>query len=95
MFILSIFEMFGLEMHIGKGDAPSKTEYVFFPQPDFFFRQKQYNAKTQTPIVYIAHRNKKNDALRLEQMDKWKQYDNSDKINKMRMKMDFSTSQNT
>lgn len=30
------FEMFGLEMHIGRGDTPSKTECVFFPQPEFF-----------------------------------------------------------
>jgi hypothetical protein len=30
------FSHFGLQMHIGRGDIPSKTEYVFFPPPGFF-----------------------------------------------------------
>ena len=30
------FACFGLEMHIGRGDSPSKTECVFFPPPGFF-----------------------------------------------------------
>ena len=34
--IKKTFEMFGLEMHIGRGNTPSKTECVFFPKPDFF-----------------------------------------------------------
>ena len=36
MFILSMPEIFWLEMHIDGGDAPSKTECVFFRQPGFF-----------------------------------------------------------
>ena len=30
------FELFGLEMHIGREGSPSKTECVFFPSPGFF-----------------------------------------------------------
>jgi hypothetical protein len=30
------FERLGLEMHIGRGENPSKTECVFFPPPVFF-----------------------------------------------------------
>ena len=30
------FSRFGLEMHIGRGKTPSKTECVFFPPPQFF-----------------------------------------------------------
>ena len=30
------FARFGLEMHIGRGTTPSKTECVFFPPPRFF-----------------------------------------------------------
>jgi hypothetical protein len=30
------FGRFGLEMHIGRGTSPSKTECVFFPSPQFF-----------------------------------------------------------
>ncbi len=30
------FEQVGLEMHIGRGENPSKTECVFFPPPIFF-----------------------------------------------------------
>ena len=33
------FKRFGLEMHIGKGAKPSKTECVFFPPPVFFKRK--------------------------------------------------------
>jgi hypothetical protein len=29
------FARFGLEMHIGRGNSPSKTECVFFPPPGF------------------------------------------------------------
>ena len=29
------FACFGLEMHIGKGNSPSKTDRVFFPPPGF------------------------------------------------------------
>jgi len=32
------FARFGLEMHIGRGTAESKTECVFFPPPQFFQR---------------------------------------------------------
>ena len=34
------FKQFGLEMHIGRGAKPSKTEYVLFPPPGFFKRKK-------------------------------------------------------
>jgi hypothetical protein len=30
------FGCLGLEMHIGQGETPSKTECVFFPPPGFF-----------------------------------------------------------
>ena len=29
------FGELGLEMHIGRGEAPSKTECIFFPPPSF------------------------------------------------------------
>jgi len=31
-----IFDFFGLEMHLGKGNKASKTECVYFPEPAFF-----------------------------------------------------------
>ena len=34
--ILRHFAKFGLEMHIGKENKPSKTECVFFPTPGYF-----------------------------------------------------------
>ena len=34
------FKLFGIEMHIGRGAKPSKTECVFFP-PLGFFKCKQ------------------------------------------------------
>jgi hypothetical protein len=30
------FSCIGLEMHIGRGETPSKTECIFFPNPGFF-----------------------------------------------------------
>ena len=36
---------FGLEVHIGKDGAPSKTEYVFFPPPQFF--------NNHTPLIRL------------------------------------------
>jgi hypothetical protein len=30
------FGRLGIEMHIGRGETPSKTECVFFPPPGFF-----------------------------------------------------------
>ena len=38
--IFSHFMKFGLEMHIGRGGKPSKTECVFFPPPGFFSRRQ-------------------------------------------------------
>ena len=34
--LLRHFAKFGLEMHIGKENKPSKTECVFFPTPGYF-----------------------------------------------------------
>ena len=34
------FKRFGLEIHIGKGVKPSKTECVFFPPPGLFKRKQ-------------------------------------------------------
>ncbi len=34
--IYTHFGKFGLEMHIGRGNSPSKMECVFFPSPGFF-----------------------------------------------------------
>ena len=34
--IFDHFKIFGLEMHIGRGEKASKTECVFFPPPGFF-----------------------------------------------------------
>ena len=31
-----VFDYFGLEMHLGKGNKASKTECVYFPEPAFF-----------------------------------------------------------
>ena len=36
LLIFNHFAKFGLEMHIGRGPKPSKTEYVLFPPPGFF-----------------------------------------------------------
>ena len=38
------FGRFGLEMHIGRGASPSKTECVFFPPPQFFQHKQHRNA---------------------------------------------------
>ena len=38
--IKKTFEVFGLQMHIGSGTTPSKTECVFFPKPGFFSMPK-------------------------------------------------------
>ena len=34
--LIKVFDYFGLEMHLGKGDKASKTECVYFPAPSFF-----------------------------------------------------------
>ena len=36
LLLLWHFEKFGLEMHIGKENKPSKKEFVFFPTPGYF-----------------------------------------------------------
>ena len=38
--------VFHLEMHIGQGASPSKTECVFFPPPQFFQRAQRCDAAT-------------------------------------------------
>ena len=38
------FARFGLEMLIGRGLSPSKTECVFFPPPQFFQHAQRHNA---------------------------------------------------
>jgi hypothetical protein len=37
------FTQFGMEMHIGRGDSESKTEFVFFSPPQFYQRLEQSN----------------------------------------------------
>jgi hypothetical protein len=44
------FDRFGLEMNIGQGASPSKTECVFFPPPQFFQHAPQHRNTTATLI---------------------------------------------
>ena len=34
--IKHVFDYFGLEMHLGKGETKTKTECVYFPKPSFY-----------------------------------------------------------
>jgi len=37
------FARFGMEMHIGRGSSESRTEWVFFPPPQFFQHLERSN----------------------------------------------------
>ena len=54
--LLRHFANFGLEMHIGKENKPSKTECVFFPTPGYFTLPTlpNYDASTTTsPYITV------------------------------------------
>ena len=53
--LLRHFAKFGLEMHIGKENKPSKTECVFFPTPGYFnLPTLPKSDASTTPSSYIT-----------------------------------------
>ena len=69
--IFSHFTKFGLEMHIGRGGKPSKTECVFFPPP-VFFRVARYfriHAK-KTAMRWFQYKNRKGSLMRQDAREK-------------------------
>ena len=53
--LLRHFAKFGLEMHIGKENKPSKTECVFFPTPGYFNFPTLPNSDASTifPLMFL------------------------------------------
>jgi len=49
--INSQFKKFGMEMHVGKHDKASKTEYVF-SLPSGFFNQELLHDGNETPAIH-------------------------------------------
>ena len=53
------FLKFGIEMHIGRGNKASKTEFIFFPPPGFFHQKKtvsyEINGKNMARIRRSKH----------------------------------------
>ena len=75
--LLRHFEKFGLEMHIGKENKPSKTECVFFPTPGYFILPNLPNsdASTTTSSFLTDKVKQENDKKKCQREDG--QYDNS------------------
>ena len=74
-------------MHIGRGDRPFKTEYVFFPhQSELFLLSKSMQYKSKDTNC-IAPRKEKKNMLSLEQMDKL--YDDSYQTNRIEIEDGF------
>ena len=74
--------MFGLEMHICRGETSSKTECAFFPQPDFILPPKTIQCEN-THTNCIAPRMEKMNTLGFAQMDKV--YAESDETNRFKI----------
>ena len=71
------FAKFGLEMHIGKENKPSKTECVFFPTPGYFTLPtlpKSDASTTTSPYITVKVK-QKNEKQKCQREDK--KYDNS------------------
>ena len=62
LLIFTNFYNFGLEMHIGRGPKPSKTECILFPPPGFFKPSSHYNTAVDIDSFQVTiPANKEND----------------------------------
>ena len=70
--LLRHFANFGLEMHIGKENKPSKTECVFFPTPGYFTLPTlpNYDASTTTSPYITVKVKQENDKQKCQREDK-------------------------
>ena len=71
--IKRFFHIFGLTIHIGKGEVKSKTEFVFFPPPSWFRPKARLENEGDTATAIVKKR-KKAKPLSLKKMDEM--YDN-------------------
>ena len=75
--LLRHFANFGLEMHIGKENKPSKTEFVFFPTSWYFNLPTLPNSDASTTTSPFLTEKFKQENEKKKRQREDKQYDNS------------------
>ena len=75
--ILRHFAKFGLEMHIGKENKPSKTECVFFPTPWYFTLPTLPNSDASTTTSPFLTDEVKQENKKKKRQREDEQYDKS------------------
>ena len=80
LLILNPFSKFGLEMNIGRGPKPSKTECAFFPPPGFFKTSSNYSPAVDIDCYQINITEKK-DNDKQKRKREVKAYDESNDTN--------------
>ena len=90
--LLKHFSKFGLEMHIGNKNKPSKTECVFFPKPGFFKPPPALpppNSPTNSSLVVKTKKRTESEKKKREREDL--QYENSDETKIVMVENGFVT----